>query len=425
MSSFPIKRITKIALISVGGLLTAVLLAAGIALSVLLSPKRLTPLVNHVASGSLRAEVQIRKVDFTLSTFPHIGLELKDGVVVSHALRDSAFLPEDTLCLFHRCVVGLNVRAYTRHKKLSLATAALDSVDARLFTDTAGRSNYQVFITDTLAEATSSWPFLSVEVKRFRIGHADVRFVDRCTGTEARIGDLVVTGAGQCDTVGLQASLHFEVADIGLTRANQKIIKGIPFKGNLQTAYNYQERKGTLLNAGLRVKRLELGLQGDFSMDTTGTLGLDMDVDLRTVSLQELLDMVPSNYLKTQDVKADGQLNMHGRLYGRYGEGQMPEMDLRLNLENGRAHYEGMPYPIDTLLVRLNAHLAPGQKKPSYVNIEDLAVVAKDLDVVAACRVDRLFTDPSVDFKLSTQVDLAVLPQIFPLRGGLAMGGVV
>ncbi|MDE5559799.1 MAG: hypothetical protein K2I84_04015, partial [Bacteroidales bacterium] len=129
--------------------------------------------------------------------------------------------------------------------------------------------------------------------------------------------------------------------------------------------------------------------------------------------------------MKTQDVKADGQLNMHGRLYGRYGEGQMPEMDLRLNLENGRAHYEGMPYPIDTLLIRLNAHLAPGQKKSSYVNIEDLAVVAKDLDVVAACRVDRLFTDPSVDFKLSTQVDLAGLPQIFPLRGGLAMGGVV
>ena len=426
MKSFSGKRIAKIALISVGGLLAAVLLAAGIALSVLLSPKRLTPLVNQVASGFLRAEVHIRKADVTFfSTFPHIGLELKEGLVVSHALRDSAFLPEDTLCAFHRCVVGLNVRAYTRHKQLSFATVELDSVDGRLFMDTAGRANYQIVVADTSAETSSAWPFLSVVVKRLRIGHADVRFQDKGSGTEARIGDLVVAGAGQCDTAGLQASLTLEVADIALTRANQKIVKGIPFKGNIQAAYNYRERKGTLLNSGLQVKRLKLGLLGDFSMDTVGTLGLDMHVDLQTGSLQELLDMVPPKYLKTQDMRADGQLDVHGRLYGSFGEGKMPEMDVRINLENGRAHYEGMPYPIDTLLVRLNAHLAPGQKKPSYVNIEDLAVVAKDLDVVAACRVDRLFTDPSVDFKLSTQVDLAVLPQIFPLRGGLAMGGVV
>ena len=426
MKSFPTKRIVRISLISAGGLLAAVLLAAGIALSVVLSPQRLTPLVNRIASDNLQAEVQIRKVDVTFfSTFPHMGLELKDGIVVSHALRDSAFQAEDTLCAFHRCVVGLNLRAYTRHKKLSFFTVALDSADCRLFMGADGQSNYQIFgIQDTFSDESTPIRLPSVEVKRFRIGHVDVRFQEQRSGMELRIGNLAVAGEGECDTAGIQASVDFEVSDIKLTQANQKIVKGVPLQGKIQTAYNYRERKGTVLNSGIQVKQLELGLQGDFFMDTTGVC-VDMNVDLQTVSLQELLDMVPPKYLQTQGVQADGQMNMHGHLYGCLGEGKMPEMDLRLNLENGRAHYEGMPYPIDTLLIRLDAHLAPDQKISSYINIEDLALVAKDLDVVAACRVNHLFSDPSVDFKFSTKVDLATIPEIFPLRGGLAMGGVV
>ncbi|MBD5397189.1 hypothetical protein HDR62_03500 [bacterium] len=426
MTSFPTKRIVKISLISAGGFLAAVLLAAGIALSVVLSPQRLTPLVNRIASDNLQAEVQIRKVDVTFfSTFPHMGLELKDGIVVSHTLRDSAFQAEDTLCAFHRCVVGLNLRAYTRHKKLSFFTVALDSADCRLFMGADGRSNYQIFgIQDTFSDESTPIRLPSVEVKRFRIGHVDVRFQEQRSGMELRIGNLAVAGEGECDTAGIQASVDFEVSDIQLTQNHQRIIKGIPLQGKIQTAYNYRERKGSVLNSGIRVKQLELGVQGDFFMDTTGVC-VDMNVDLQTVSLQELLDMVPPKYLQTQGVRADGQMNMHGHLYGCLGEGKTPEMDLRLNLENGRAHYEGMPYPIDTLLLRLDAHLAPNQKAPSYIHIENLSLVAKDVDVVAACRVNHLFSDPSVDFKFSTKVDLATVPEIFPLRDGLAMGGVV
>ncbi len=427
MKSLPSKRIAKVVLISIGGLLAAVLLAVGIALSVVLSPQRLTPLVNQFATDNLRAEVQIRKVDLTFfSTFPHIGLELKDGLVVSHALRDSAFLPEDTLCAFHRCVVGLNLRAYTRHKKISFSTVELDSVDGRLFIGEDGSFNYHIFeIQEDTATGESMFVLPTVEVKRFRIGHVDVRFRDQRSGTEARVGNLTVAGEGGCDTAALQASVDFEVSDIRLTQANQKIVKGIPLKGTIQAVYDRRERKGTLLNSGIQVKRMELGLRGDFFIDTTGNACVDMEADLKTASLQEVLDMLPPKYLQTQGVRADGQIELQGHVYGCFGEGKMPEMDLRLALENGRAHYEGMPYPIDTLLVRLNAHLAPGQKKSSYIHIEDLALVAKDVDVVAVCKVDHLFTDPSVDFKFSTKVDLAVLSEIFPLREGLAMGGVV
>lgn len=426
MPPSPLKRLSKITLLTIAGLLAMVLLATGIALSVLLSPRHLTPIVNQLASGSLQAEVQIRKVDFTLSTFPHIGLELKDGLVVSRALRDSASLPEDTLCSFHRCVVGFNLKAYTRYKKLSFTTVELDSVDCRLFTDTAGQSNYQIFgIQDTLTGKSSSAPLPSIDVNRFRIGHADVRFQDRRAGTQARIGNLVLSGEGGCDTATLQASLHFEVSDVDWTQASQRMVKGLPLQGKVQATYNYRERKGRLLKAGLQANRLELGLQGDFFVDTTGKTGVDMKASLQTASLQEVLDMLPPKYLHNHGVQADGQVDMQGHIYGFIAGEEMPEMDWRLSLENGRAHYEGMPYPLDTLLVRLSAHIDPGQRTSSYIDMEDLVIVAKEVDVVAVCSINDLLADPSVHFKLSTEVCLAVLPEIFPLRGGLAMGGVV
>ena len=425
MKPFPAKRILKIALISFGCLLAAALLAVGLAFFIVLSPKHLTPLVNQLASNNLRAEVRIRKVDFTLSTFPHLGLELKDGFVVSHALRDSAFETEDTLCAFHRCVVGINFKEYTRNKKLSFATVELDSVNCRLFTDADGLSNYQIFGIDTLSNDSTAAQIPPMEIKRFRIGNVDVSLQDQRSGTEARIGNLAMDGEGGCDTAGMQASINFEVSDIKFSQANQKIVNNIPLKGKIQTAYNYQERKGSLLNSSIQVKQLELDLQGDFFMDTAGRLGMDMKVDLQTNSLKEMLDMIPPKYLQTQGVQADGQINMQGHIYGCFAEKEMPEVDMHLELENGRAHYEGMPYPIDTLVVRLTAHLAPGKKKPSYINIEDLVLVAKDVDVVSVCKVKNLFSDPSVDLKLSTKVNLDRISDLVPLREGLALGGIM
>ncbi|MCM1555825.1 MAG: AsmA-like C-terminal region-containing protein [Bacteroides sp.] len=427
MTQSPAARIARIALISIGGLLAVVLLVVGIAVAVVLSPKRLTPLVNRIATQSLCAEVQVCEVDLTFfSSFPHMGLALKDGSVVSHSFRDTASAPEDTLFAFHRCWVGLNLRTYVRHKKLSFFAIELDSADCRLFTRADGVANYHIFSTqDTFSSNVSALQLPDIEVNRFRIDHVNVHFRDQRTGTEARIRKLALAGEGAGDTADLRASVNFEIADIDFTQVGQKMVKGIPLQGSLQVSYNCRDRKGTLWESRLQVKRLEVGVQGGFEMDTAGGIGMDMKADLQTASLQEVLDMLPQKYLKAQGVQADGQIDMHGRIYGCFGGGEMPEADLRLNLENGHVHYPGMPYPVDTLRVQLNAHLAPGKKTPSYVDIEELGAVAKDMEVISECMLSDLFTDPSVDFKLSADVDLAVLPEIFPLRNGLAMRGVV
>ena len=77
------RRLLKVASIVVGSLVGLFLLVA-ILVSVILTPPRLTPIVNRVASNYLNATVHFDTVRLSLfENFPHVSLELKNGEVIS------------------------------------------------------------------------------------------------------------------------------------------------------------------------------------------------------------------------------------------------------------------------------------------------------------------------------------------------------
>lgn len=67
------------------------------------TPEKLTPVVVQTANRSLNARVELGSVDLTFfSTFPRFGLRVKDGTLVSKALRDTLWQRRDTLVSFKR-----------------------------------------------------------------------------------------------------------------------------------------------------------------------------------------------------------------------------------------------------------------------------------------------------------------------------------
>ena len=77
------KKAYKVTWISLASILGVVIIAIIIALYLVLSPKRLTSLVNKYASDFITCEYNIGKVDVTLfKTFPDVGLEIDVSVLL-------------------------------------------------------------------------------------------------------------------------------------------------------------------------------------------------------------------------------------------------------------------------------------------------------------------------------------------------------
>ncbi len=133
-------RIVLIIFLSALGLLMAVM----VAVTVYLTPSRLTSLVNRYASLYLVASVSIsRATTHLLRDFPDITAELDNGKILVPA-PDSTGKWADTLLAFRKMEVSLRPSALLLHK-IFIPRLHLEQAVIHLFTDKQDRSNWDIF----------------------------------------------------------------------------------------------------------------------------------------------------------------------------------------------------------------------------------------------------------------------------------------
>ena len=78
------KKALKIFAVALSSIIGLVLLVIGLAIWVVFTPERLTPIVREVANEYVQCEHTIGKVELTFfSTFPHFGLAIDSIIVVN------------------------------------------------------------------------------------------------------------------------------------------------------------------------------------------------------------------------------------------------------------------------------------------------------------------------------------------------------
>lgn len=424
-------RIAKWVLLVLVSLLLLVSVAVAVVVNFVLTPEKITPLLQKAANEQLDAEVSVGKVDLTFfSSYPRVELLVEDGLVVSHAFRDSAFDRTDTLLDFARCRVQLNLRAYLKRKNLVLRNVEIDSVRVYLFTSADSVHNYDIFRsvsssdTASVSDTVSSLPFKGFRVGNLSVKNAYVYFDDRSNRIYARVEDARVKARLGLNKKRSRLQLEFDNRNLLLWKDGELLVNKVALKFRTGVEADNLHKIYTLKGAGFRVNDIGFGAKGTFQLDTlTHDIRMEVGFGLKTPSLQDVLGMIPESLLEKTDIKADGEVRLNGKIEGVYGHGKMPEASLTVDIENGKAQYAGMPYGIDTLTAKLDAFVDLNKQKESYANLKILRLVAMDVDILARCRVSRLLEDPYVEFTTSSDVDMAALSKIFPFKPGVGMGG--
>ena len=109
--NFAMKRFWKIIGITLGSLLGVVLLVISVALWLVFTPKRLTPIVRQVADKIITAEHEVGQVELTFfSTFPDFGLRAEGLTIVNPMVGAQS----DTLLSAPEVVATVDVMAFLR-----------------------------------------------------------------------------------------------------------------------------------------------------------------------------------------------------------------------------------------------------------------------------------------------------------------------
>ena len=391
----------------------AVVLVASIAIYVVFTPERLTPIARQAADKFITCEHEIGEVDLTFfSTFPRFGLRA-DGLLL---INPKAGAQNDTVVEAKHLVATVDVMEFLNNKNLHVHEAILDDATVNFYIAGDGTTNLtDVFVTspDTTEEDTSAFslPFDALRVDGLRIKANAITFLDE--------KDTICASLGQTD---LSASAN-SWEDIFLSLDAQDVcasLKGETYADSLHVtldapmAVNLDTMHFAFRRAELAVNEFALVLSG--TADIRDSIGIDAGVATKDKwQIQPLLALVPAKFTSAlKDIEVDGKVALEADIKGFLGENAMPLVKARLTLEDGEGAYKPLPYQLRDLELDADALLDLTKKEPSSVTIRNLAAKTKDSKLSATGTVNDLMGNMFLDLALKLDANLPDFAYFLP-----------
>lgn len=433
------KKFLKITLISIASLLGLCVVAIAVAMWVVFTPSRLTPMVEDAADRYLDADVRIGRVDLKFfSSFPRLTLRIDDGELTVRGAADSVraegpLMPHrDSLLRFARCRVTFDPVALLKDRRVIIHRVLLDSARVYAYRDAGGRANWN-FIPpsrDTVeadaADSAGGFRPEAIVLRSLRVRDADIVFNDRSNDIYARVAGVntrLRMGAGER---GAAAGVEFSCRNLLLRQKGNLLMRRTAVRLNTRVGYNADSMKVVLRNAELGVNDINLSLSGTAVRDTVRrAVDLDLSFGAAAPSVEKALRLIPESVVRHKDLTADGSVLLEGTVKGAYGKELMPAVSLCLKIEDASARYEGLPYGIDHLSADLDAFVDLMRERESYLDLKIFKLQGNDIDVLADAKVTELFEDPLIVLNTKAKVDLGNISKTFPLQAGIEYSGML
>ena len=418
------KRFWKIFGITLGAIVGVVLIVVCVAVWLVFTPARLTPIVRQVADKYITCEHALGEVDLTFfSTFPEFGLRV-DGL---YLINPTAGAQSDTLLAAPEVVATVNVMEFLQHSNLVVKELSLPDAVVNIYIAADGTTNFDVLAlsSDTTATDTvsSGLPFDQISVDAARIEGRYISFVDEKDSISASLANTTLAARiGSWDDVLLTLQSEAVSATLGDTQYADSLQVAV----SLPASVDLDKMHFALRKATLQVN--EFALQLDGTADLADSVSLDMHARAHDWQIAPLLALLPPTLTDMlRDIEVDGRVSFVAGVCGVYSGSQMPLVDAHLVLEDGRGKYAALPYTLRDVALDADAHIDLNDDKASAVQIHSLTAKTLDSKIYATGEVSELMEDMLLDLELNADLHLPDVAYFLPdnmLTTGQCQGNV-
>ncbi len=451
------KKFFKIFFISLGSLVLLLAIIISIALWVVFTPERLTPIVNKQVPKFITCQADIGKVELTFfSTFPNFVLKI-DEVALFNPLDNSAC--DKTLLDVKQLEAKVDIKSLVKNDELLLSDIRLTDGMICAHIDSLGNTNFDIFPVDTISAETTVFelPFALIDVSQIELKNIHVSYIDEESGMEAGLTNLsgkINASVKSLDNIDAEMNLSpFDITFVDYASDMKADIRSMSAKikasireddvhadlvlSPSQVSIDMEGEK-YLENANIEIKTIthialsrqqahfseltasvngmEISLQGTVENDTVNNnIVTDISYSLQSWSLTDLIALIPSSFEHyLEGINVTGKISSSGNISGVYNDTTMPLLDIHFLLEDGTVVYSGLPFPLHGVSGDLNIYTDLDNDAISYVNVNNFKASTPGSTIRTAGKVNRLFSDPHVNLTTTANLNLAEFNSIVP-----------
>ncbi len=374
------------------------LLAAGLIVYLLANKNQIKRYALDQLNAQLDAKITINDIDITLfKQFPKVSLDM-------HLVRiTDPNQPKQYLLQAEHVYIGFNIYDILR-KQYNIKLIAIDSAQLNLYTDLAGKSNFNILKQDTTT--TSSQSFL-LSLKEVKLNQVNLVYLNRANKQhhDLRLQNIILSG----DFSSIGESINCK----GLVYARKIKADRFQFAKNklltldIALAINNQTETYTFTRGFIDVDMLQLNLEGSIVNKPKATL-FDVKVGARKLDIQSMLSLLPGSVSLPSDLESEGELYFNGLIKGEVSEKKSPQISFTFGVKNGKLQ-KGDGLSLNNISFSGEFSNGPKQNaQQSFVKLNDLKFTLNKDDVMGSLTITD-FTNPRLTTNLKGSLNASDL----------------
>lgn len=415
------KRAFKIIGWTLLGMVLTVIIVACVAIYIVFTPERLTPIARQVAAKYVTCEHEIGEVDLTFfSTFPYFGLSVKDVLLVNpkEGAQNDTLLSVPELVASVKLLDAINGDIFVKRFRLNKATA-------NVFIAADGTTNFDVFAlpqdtTPKQEDTIPGWQLKSIGWDEDLVIDArTLTFVDnKDTITASLYNTNLVLAGWERDTL-QGAKLDLVSEQVNASVKGVEYAKDMKLKLHLPVLCGLSDEGNHLYMEGveLAVNQFGLALDGEVSTPCFASNQYTMDLSLKTGEWQisEVLALVPDKFKASlSDLNVDGKIRLEAAAKGFYADSILPNIQAHVVLKDGQGAYKPIPYTLRDVAVDASADLKMNKGEKSTAVIKTLKAKTKETSIAAEGKVDDLLGNLIANLSLNVDANIPDFAYFLP-----------
>lgn len=441
------KKALKFIGISLGSIIAVATIVVCIVVWLVFTPAKLTPIVKNFAPKVLTCQTELDTVDLTFfSTFPRFGIRIHNLDLINP--MEGA--PSDTVAHIEEFVATVDVKEYLSNNNVIVNGIFLSNSRAHIFVNAKGVANYDIFVSDTSAEDTSSAAlFNTMSIDKIGINDFSVTYKDLATQMGAVVkniildADVAMEGNDIATDFELSTSavsfdlsdstqLNAQLSPLSVTfsgdfenfnRVKGKLdvesknvhasMGGVQYADSLQIAavlpldLTLDSLKIALTDAVIGVNEHKISLSGnaEFANDIT----MDMRFSTNNIVLNRFLPLVPE-YLRKEyldGINVDGTVQLSGTACGVLNDTLMPLIVADVVYNFGTVAIEGLGHDLYDVSANVHANIDMNTEKNSSLKVISFSAKTGKSSVTASAIIDDLLN--TMDMKIIANAHLWLL----------------
>lgn len=425
-----IKKSLKIGAWIVGG--AAALLAIILCAIVwILTPERLTPLVNQIASESINADVKVQRAEITAwSTFPNLTVDIDGLCVVSKSLKQvqpgiRAILPTnaDSLVSATHVHAGINVLKII-FGTFSLKDLSAQDLNLNLVAVDENTANYLVALPSDEPETDEPLSLPSMYWNKFSLnGNTRIAYFNAADtiDTHIRLSKAALNHA--------EADDHYTLAIAGqadYAMGGMEYVKNLPlnFNGDIEWNSNHVATVG-INNLKATILDIPATINMHLAMDNAAMIDL-FNLDLGPVKFASVVQILPKVYSDLfANIKSDAAALLKAKLNEPYDLNgtALPSIGATLVIPDSYIATASGNARLDK--VAMDASMTINGKHPdnSVITLKRMILGGEAVNLSLDGTVDNFFTDARITGNVKGNADLGKIVQVFNIPVSFSIKG--